>query len=173
MSLLLPIRSASPPRRTPRRKFGRYPEIGTLGMGKIADIAVIEDQPGVRLRGLVAGEEAGLAAAGTGSDCPCRPNGSRRTIEAAPQGARDITIYDLVLSHPRIEGHSRHVDIPVIGKSRCADRTPAALQKRAAADVGLLDGRIVCFRQACTTDRWLPLLGPGRRLHGNRAFVLH
>lgn len=31
----------------PAKEIGRYPEIGTLGAGKIADIAVLEDQSGV------------------------------------------------------------------------------------------------------------------------------
>jgi len=32
---------------TPAKEIGRYPELGTLGQGKTADIAVLENQHGV------------------------------------------------------------------------------------------------------------------------------
>jgi len=31
----------------PSKEIGRYPELGTLGVGRVADIAVIEEQSGV------------------------------------------------------------------------------------------------------------------------------
>ncbi len=144
----------------PAREIGRYPEIGTLGVGKVADIAVLEEQTGV--------------FAFTDS-WPAKRLGSKRlepvvtvragqvvfqrTAEPIPQGAPDTSIYDLLLKHARIEGRSEDVDIAVIGnrvarigrglkaaharilvEAEGYKTAPAGLQEGAAADVRLLDG---------------------------------
>lgn len=97
---------------SPAKAIARYPELGTLGVGQAADIAVLEEQTGV-----FAFKDS----------WPAKRLGTRRlecvfTIRAgqvvyergaAAAGGTDTTVYDLLLKHVRIG--DREADIGIIG----------------------------------------------------------
>ena len=141
----------------PAKEIGRYPEVGTLGVGRVADIAVLDQQTGV-----FAFKDS----------WPAKRLGTSRlenvmTIRAgrivyqrgaAPASTRDTTIYDLLFKHAQMAGRAEESDIGIIGnriarighglkaaharilvEAEGYQVTPA-LAEGAPADVTLLDG---------------------------------
>ncbi|HXX24092.1 MAG TPA: amidohydrolase/deacetylase family metallohydrolase [Terriglobia bacterium] len=100
----------------PAKEIGRYPELGTLGVGRVADIAVLEAETGVFVF-----KDA----------WPAKRLGTKRlenvlTVRAGkivyerkprPPMAQDTTIYDLLIKHGRVGDHSESVDLGIIGNS--------------------------------------------------------
>jgi predicted amidohydrolase len=98
----------------PAKAIGRYPEVGTLGVGRVADIAMLEQKSGVFV---------------FKDSWPAKRLGTRRlesvmTIRAGkivyargePAAAsQDTTVYDLLFKHAQIAGRSEEYDIAIIG----------------------------------------------------------
>jgi len=142
----------------PAKEIGRYPEVGTLGVGRVADIALLEQQTGVFV---------------FKDSWPAKRLGTQRlenvmTIRAGQvvyeRGARaaasqDTTIYDLLFKHAQIAGRHEDSDIGIIGnriarvgrglkaaharvlvEAEGYQVTPAALAEGAPANVAVFDG---------------------------------
>jgi predicted amidohydrolase len=144
----------------PAKEIGRYPEVGTLGMGKIADIAVLEEQTGVfAFKDAWPAKRLGTKRLEPVMTIRAGQVVFQRPAETARQGAPDTTIYDLLFKHARLEGHSDDVDIGIIGnrvarighglkaahtrvlvEAEGYEASPGGLQEGAAADVQLLSG---------------------------------
>jgi len=146
----------------PAKEIGRYPELGTLGVGRIADIAVLEVQTGV-----FAFKDAWPAKRlGTRRlECLLTIRDGKVVYERGPSrpGGGDTTIYDLLLKHARIGDRTDEVDIGIVGSrvaqvgrglkaahARVVAETegysvmPAALAEGAAANFAVLDsGRTI------------------------------
>jgi predicted amidohydrolase len=146
----------------PAKEIGRYPELGTLGVGRVADIAVLEAETGV-----FAFKDS----------WPAKRLGTKRlenvlTVRAGkivyeriprPPAVQDTTIYDLLIKHGRNGDHSGEVDLGIIGnrvarighglkaaharvvvEAEGFEVTPAALVEGGVADVKLVDaGRVI------------------------------
>jgi dihydroorotase len=141
----------------PAKAIGRYPQLGTLGVGQVADIAVLEEETGVFV---------------FKDSWPAKRLGTKRlenvlTIRAGkivyernprPLAAQDTTIYDLLIKHGRIGEHPEEVDLGIIGnrvarighgleaaharevvEAEGYQVTPAALVEGGAADVQVVD----------------------------------
>jgi dihydroorotase len=141
----------------PAKEIGRYPELGTLGVGRVADIAVLEAETGVFV---------------FKDSWPAKRLGTKRlenvmTVRAGkivyernprPPAAQDTTIYDLLIKHGRIGDHPEEVDLGIIGnrvarighgleaaharvvvEAEGFEVTPAALVEGSVADVRLVD----------------------------------
>jgi dihydroorotase len=122
---------------TPAKEIGRYPEVGTLGIGRTADIAVLEDQSGVfafkdswparrigtrrlecvltlRAGRIVYDRDARAFPAwkAANEDPPARqpgePVGSKEPSGRAPVSGEQI--YDLLLKHGRVIDPANHRD---------------------------------------------------------------
>jgi hypothetical protein len=151
----------------PAKEIGRYPELGTLGVGRVADIAVLEAETGVFVF-----KDA----------WPAKRLGTKRlenvlTVRAGkivyerhprPPAARDTTIYDLLIKHGRIGAHPEEVDLGIIGnhvarighgleaaharvvvEAEGYQVTPAALMEGGVADVKLVDaGHVIMIVRA-------------------------
>jgi len=99
----------------PAKEIGRYPELGTLSVGRMADIAVLEAEIGVFI---------------FKDSWPAKLLGRKRlenvlTVRAGkivyerkprPPATQDTTIYDLLIKHARIGDHPEELDIGIIGK---------------------------------------------------------
>jgi dihydroorotase len=142
----------------PAKEIGRYPELGTLGVGRVADIAVLEQETGVFV---------------FKDSWPAKRLGTKRlenvmTIRAGkivyernprPAAVQDTTIYDLLFKHVRLGDHPADVDVGIIGNQVARigqglkaahahvavegegyEVTPASLAEGSAADVKLVDG---------------------------------
>jgi hypothetical protein len=112
----------------PAREIGRYPELGTLGTGRVADIAVLAERTGV-----FAFKDA----------WPAKRLGTKRlecvlTVRAgnvvyerppAPAEVSDTQIYDVLIKHGRLA--KGDADVAVIGGriARVGQRLPAAHAK--------------------------------------------
>ena len=142
----------------PAKAIHRFPEVGTLGVGKTADIAVLEEQTGVfafkdawPAKRLATKQLVNVITVRAGKVVYERP------AEAAPKGTPDTTIYDLLLKHARLG--TEDVDIGVIGnrvarigrglkaahaklvvEAEGYQAGPGELREGAAADLRLLDG---------------------------------
>jgi predicted amidohydrolase len=146
----------------PAKAIGRYPEVGTLGVGRVADIAVLEQQSGVFV---------------FKDSWPAKRLGTKRlesvmTIRAGKivyergtpaTASQDSTIYDLLFKHARIAGNNGESDIGIIGgriarighglkaaharvlvEAEGYQVTPAGLAEGAPANVAVLDaGRTI------------------------------
>jgi predicted amidohydrolase len=146
----------------PAKEIGRYPELGTLSVGRVADIAVLEAETGVFV---------------FKDSWPAKRLGTKRlenvlTVRAGkivyernprPPAAQDTTIYDLLIKHGRIGDHPEEVDLGIIGnrvarighglevaharvvvEAEGYQVTPAALVEGGIADVKLVDaGRVI------------------------------
>jgi len=146
----------------PAKAIGRYPELGTLGVGRVADIAVLEAETGAFVF-----KDA----------WPAKRLGTKRlenvlTVRAAkivyersprPPAAQDTTIYDLLIKHGRIAAHPEEADLGIIGnrvarighgleaararvlvEAEGYQVMPAALAEGAVADLKLVDaGHVV------------------------------
>jgi len=145
----------------PAKEIGRYPEVGTLGVGRVADVAVLEQQTGVFV---------------FKDSWPAKRLGNSRlenvmTIRAGkivyersapPVSGVDTAIYDLLFKHAQIAGREES-DVGIInGKIARIERglkaaharvlveaegyqiTSEALKEGAPANVALLDaGRTI------------------------------
>jgi len=115
----------------PAKEIGRYPELGTLGVGKVADIAVLEEQHGV-----FAFKDSWPAKrlATTRLECVLTVRDGKVVYErpAPPARKTDTQIYDVLLKHGRIAGANagggQEMDIGLIGGTiaRLDRRLPAA-----------------------------------------------
>jgi len=142
----------------PAKAIGRYPQLGTLGVGQVADIAVLEAETGVFV---------------FKDSWPAKRLGTKRlenvlTVRAGkivyelnprPPAIQDTTIYDLLIKHGRVGDHPEDVDLGIIG-NRVArighafkaaharvvvdaegyQLRPAELAEGGAADFKLLEG---------------------------------
>ena len=109
----------------PAKEIGRYPELGTLGVGKAADIAVLAEQTGV-----FAFKDA----------WPAKRLGTRRlecvlTVRDGnvvyrrtppPSNTSDTQIYDILIKHGRLTNDE--TDVALIGNrvARVGQHLPAA-----------------------------------------------
>jgi predicted amidohydrolase len=115
----------------PAKEIGRYPELGTLGVGQVADIAVLEQQSGVfAFKDAWPAKRLGtkrLEAVLTVRSGQVVYERSTRT-----SGTTDTKIYDLLIKHGRLVDAANHrdedLDIGVIaGKiATVGRRLPAA-----------------------------------------------
>lgn len=146
----------------PAKAIGRYPELGTLGVGRVADIAVLEEETGV-----FAFKDS----------WPAKRLGTKRlenvlTVRAGkivyvrvprPPAVQDTTIYDLLLKQAHIGGRPEEVDVGIINgrvarighhlnsaharvvvEAEGYQVTPANLADGAPADLQLADpGRVI------------------------------
>jgi dihydroorotase len=96
----------------PAKEIGRFPEIGTLGVGREADVAVLEPQTGVfAFKDAWGAKRLGstrVQALMTFRGGELAYQRERRTAAAGPQ-----EIYDLLLKNGTVSG--RQLDIAVIG----------------------------------------------------------
>ena len=147
----------------PAKEIGKYPELGTLGVGRSADIAVLEERTGV-----FAFKDSWPAKrlATKRLECVLTIRGGKVVYESAPAPAgatQDTTIYDLLFKHAQVGSRAGAVDIGIIG-SRIArigpglkaaqarvvieaegyEIRPAALAENGSADLSMLDaGRTI------------------------------
>ena len=96
----------------PAKEIGRYPELGTLGVGRVADIAVLDEQTGV----FAFKDSWPAKKLGTNRlECVLTVRSGQVVYQRASSGAggQDTTIYDLLLKHVRLG--NQDVDVAVIG----------------------------------------------------------
>jgi predicted amidohydrolase len=99
---------------TPAKTIGRYPEVGTLGVGRGADITVLEEQTGVfAFKDSWPAKRLGTKRL----DCVYTIRAGKVVYERGPGAPADAdtTIYDLLLKHARLGGRTEEVDIGIIG----------------------------------------------------------
>jgi len=105
----------------PAKEMGRYPELGTLGVGRVADIAVIEEQSGVfAFKDSWPAKRLGtkrLEAVLTMRDGKVVYERPSRTTHVV-----DTKIYDLLIKHGHLVDSDKHRDEEL--------------------DVGVIDGKI-------------------------------
>ena len=96
----------------PAREIGRYPDLGTLGVGKVADIAVLEEQTGV-----FAFKDAWPAKRlGTKRlECVLTVRDGEIVYQrgSAAAGTADAQVYDMLIKHVRLAGDE--TDVALIG----------------------------------------------------------
>jgi len=98
----------------PAKEIGRYPELGTLGVGRVADIAVIEEQSGVfAFKDSWPAKRLGTKRL----ECVLTIRDGQVVYErgAVRNREQDTTIYDLLLKHARIGDRPDEVDIGIVG----------------------------------------------------------
>ena len=145
----------------PAKEMGRYPDLGTLEVGRVADIAVLEERTGVfAFKDSWPAKRLGTKRL----ECVLAVRGGKIVFERGPAAAveQDTTIYDLLFKHVQI-GREGTVDIAIMGSkiSRIAsglkaararvvvesegyEIKPAALSVSAVADLALFDaGRAI------------------------------
>ena len=118
----------------PAKAIGRYPELGTLGVGERADIAVLEEQTGVfAFKDSWPAKRLGTKRL----ECVLTIRDGKLVYERGPvaAGDADTTIYDLLLKRVRIGGGKEPMDIAIIG-NRIAQIRPGlkAAQSRVVAE---------------------------------------
>jgi dihydroorotase len=147
----------------PAKEIERYPDLGTLGVGRTADIAVLEEQTGVfAFKDSWPAKRLGTKRL----ECAMAIRGGKVAYERGPAaagGAQDTTIYDLLFKHAQIGKRTGAVDIAVIGnriarigpglkaaharvviEAEGYEIKPAALAESGIADLTLLDaGRAI------------------------------
>jgi predicted amidohydrolase len=110
----------------PAKEIGRYPELGTLGVGRVADIAVIEEQSGVfAFKDSWPAKRLGTKRL----ECVLTVRGGK-VVYQRPSGttaAADLKVYDLLIKHGLIK-HDEESDVGVIGGkiASIGRRIPAA-----------------------------------------------
>jgi len=100
----------------PAKAIGRYPELGTLGVGRGADIAVLEQQTGV----FAYKDSWPAKRLGTKRlECVMTIRAGKIVYERGPRAASDpdTTIYDLLLKHARVQGRDEDLDVGIVGDS--------------------------------------------------------
>jgi imidazolonepropionase-like amidohydrolase len=114
----------------PAKEIGRYPELGTLGAGKVADIAVLEEQTGV-----FAFKDAWPAKRlGTKRlECVLTVRAGQVVYERPRRAtaAVDTQVYDLLIKHGRLADKDEEMDVAVVGGriARVGRRLPARQAK--------------------------------------------
>jgi dihydroorotase len=109
----------------PAKEIGRYPELGTLGVGKVADIAVLAERTGV-----FAFKDAWPAKRlGTKRlECVMTVRGGEVVYErmGAAGGTEDTQIYDTLIKHGRVA--DEELDVALVGAkvARVGRHLPAA-----------------------------------------------
>lgn len=143
----------------PAKAIGRYPELGTLGVGRTADIAVLEEQTGV----FAFKDSWPAKRLGTKQlDCVFTIRGGKIVYERGPVAAdgEGSTIYDLLLKRVRIGDRNEAVDVGIIGnrvahiraglkaaharvvaEAEGYELAPSSLTEGMAADLTLLHSR--------------------------------
>ena len=114
----------------PAKEIGRYPELGTLGAGKIADIAVLEEQTGVfAFKDSWPAKRLGTKRL----ECVLTVRAGKVVYERRPRAkvAADTQVYDLLIKHGRSTGpdnnRDEELDVAVVGGriARVGRRLPA------------------------------------------------
>lgn len=165
----------------PAKEIGRYPEVGTLGVGKVADIAVLEEQTGVfAFKDSWPAKKLGTKRLEAVMTIRAGQVVYQRAPAPVPNGAADTAIYDLLFKHAHIAGRGEDVDIGIVGgrvsqirrglkaaharvvvEAEDYQLAPAGMQEGAAADIRLLDGTrtimIVRAGRIVTDDEGLSL----------------
>jgi predicted amidohydrolase len=96
----------------PAKEIGRYPELGTLGVGRVADIAVLDEQTGV----FAFKDSWPAKKLGTNRlECVLTVRSGQVVYQRASSGTggQDTTLYDLLVKHARLG--NQDVDVAVIG----------------------------------------------------------
>jgi dihydroorotase len=109
----------------PAKEVGRYPELGTLGIGKVADIAVLAKRTGV----FAFTDSWPAKRLGTRRlECVLTVRDGKVVYERTPvaPGAGDTQIYDILIKHGRLG--NEEADLALIGDriARIGHRLPAA-----------------------------------------------
>ena len=109
----------------PAKEIGRYPELGTLGVGRVADIAVLEEQSGVfAFKDSWPAKRLGTKRL----ECVLTVRGGKVVYErrSGTPGAAGALVYDILIKH----GHHRdeELDVAIIGGkiASVGRRLPAA-----------------------------------------------
>jgi hypothetical protein len=117
----------------PAKAIGRYPDLGTLAVGKTADIAVLEEQTGVfAFKDSWPAKRLGTKRL----DCVLTIRDGKLAYERGPaSGEAEAVIYDLLLKRVRTGGGKEALDIGIVG-SRIAHIRPnlKAAQSRVVAE---------------------------------------
>jgi predicted amidohydrolase len=98
----------------PAKEIGRYPELGTLGVGRVADIAVLEEQTGVfTFKDSWPAKRLGTKRL----ECVLTVREGNVVYEraAAPPVDSDITVYDVLFKHVRIGDRPGEWDVAISG----------------------------------------------------------
>jgi predicted amidohydrolase len=106
----------------PAKAIGRYPELGTLAVGRTADIAVLEEQTGVfAFKDSWPAKRLGTKRL----SCVLTVRDGKLAYERGPVAAGDASgvIYDLLLKRVRIGDGKEALDIGIIG-NRIAHMRP-------------------------------------------------
>jgi predicted amidohydrolase len=144
----------------PAKEIKRYPELGTLGVGRVADIAVLEEETGV----FVFKDSWPAKRLGTKRlECVLTLRAGKVVYERSPRppSQQDTAAYDILLKHGRLG--DQEMDIGIIGnriarigkglmaahagvivEAEGYDIAPASLAEGANGDVTLLEaGRTI------------------------------
>jgi len=112
----------------PAKTIGRYPELGTLGVGKTADIAVLEEHTGVfAFKDSWPAKRLGTKRL----DCVLTVRDGTVVYERqrhAPAAAVDTEVYDLLIKRALLADREEELDVAVVGGkiSRVGRRLPAS-----------------------------------------------
>jgi dihydroorotase len=115
----------------PAKEIGRYPELGTLGAGRVADITVLEEQNGVfAFKDSWPAKRLGTKRL----ECVLTVRGGKVVYErrSGPTGTADTKVYDLLIKHGHLVDPENHrdedLDVGVIGGkiASVGRRLPAA-----------------------------------------------
>lgn len=109
----------------PAKEIGRFPDLGTLGVGKVADIAVLEEQTGVfAFKDSWPAKRLGTKRL----ECVLTVRRGEVVYERNPAaaGTPDTQIYDILIKHARVG--NEETDVALIGArvARVGRRLPAA-----------------------------------------------
>ena len=109
----------------PAKEIGRYPELGTLGVGKVADIAVLEEQTGVfAFKDSWPAKRLGTKRL----ECVLTVRGGEIVYQRtpAPTGTADTQVYDILIKHARLANEEADVGLTGARVVRIGRRLPAA-----------------------------------------------
>src|SRR3954469_12108185 len=98
----------------PAKAIGRYPDLGTLAVGRTADIAVLEEQTGVfAFKDSWPAKRLGTKRL----DCVLTIRDGKVAYERGPMAdiEADTAIYDLLLKRVRIGGSKQAIDVAITG----------------------------------------------------------
>src|SRR4051812_30607143 len=98
----------------PAKAIGRYPDLGTLTVGKTADIAVLEERTGV----FAFKDSWPAKRLGTKQlECVLTIHDGKLVYERGPAASveADTAVYDLLLKHVRVSGGKEVLDIGIAG----------------------------------------------------------
>ena len=109
----------------PATEIGRYPELGTIGIGKVADIAVLAERTGVfAFKDSWPAKRLGTKRL----ECVVTVRGGELVYERRPAAtdSSDTQIYDILIKHGRLA--DEELDVALIGGkvARVGRRLPAA-----------------------------------------------